>query len=148
VETDRNNENETMSVTPTSRNRSAGRTTEADADADADAERDPIAVLELLDAEYTRSILEAIRRESKPARALGEQCGASRPTVYRRLNRLRDAGLVETDMVYDSDGHHRTVFEATFESVSVDVTDDGLSVSVTMNGAETSRSPARSVSSD
>jgi len=93
-------------------------------------------LLELLDANYTQAILEAIRAESKPARALAEECDASRPTVYRRLNSLQDAGLVETSMAYDADGHHRTVFEATLESVRVDVVGEGLSVTVETSPTE------------
>jgi len=85
-------------------------------------------IMELLDAEYTQEILEAIRAEARSARELATVCGASRPTTYRRLNALVAAGLVETDMVYDADGHHRTVYEATFRRLSIDVTDDGLSV--------------------
>jgi predicted transcriptional regulator len=91
----------------------------------------PAELLELLDAEYTQEILEAVGREAKSARELAERCGASRPTVYRRLNSLQEAGLVDTEMEYDADGHHRAVFEATLEAVSVDVTGDGLSVTVT-----------------
>jgi AcrR family transcriptional regulator len=91
----------------------------------------PAARLELLGAEYTQEILEAADREARSARKLAELCGASRPTVYRRLNSLQAAGLVETAVEYDADGHHRTVFETTLEAISVDVTDDGLSVTVT-----------------
>lgn len=91
-------------------------------------------ILGLLDAEYTQSILEATRDESKSARTLAEECGASRPTVYRRLNSLQDAGLIESSMVYDADGHHRTVFEATLEAVSFSVTANGLSVTITRRG--------------
>ncbi|QLH77250.1 winged helix-turn-helix transcriptional regulator [Halosimplex rubrum] len=105
-----------------------------------DAPGDPLAdeLLELLDAEYTRPILEAIRADPKPARAIADACGASRPTVYRRLNALQEAGLVDTDLAYDADGHHRTVFEAAFESLTVAVTEDGLSVTVTTSGSERS----------
>jgi len=96
-----------------------------------DGERsDPTVLLELLDAEYTRSILEAISSDAKPARAVAEECGASRPTVYRRLNALDDAGVVDSGTVYDGDGHHRTVFEATLEAVSVGLDGDGVSLTV------------------
>lgn len=91
----------------------------------------PAELLELLDAEYTQEILEATGREARSARELAERCGASRPTVYRRLNSLQEVGLVDTEMEYDADGHHRALFEATLEAVSVDVTGDGLSVTVT-----------------
>jgi response regulator of citrate/malate metabolism len=110
-----------------------------------DGERDPADLLTLLNAEYTQSILEAIQHESKPARAIAEECSASRPTVYRRLNALEDAGLVDSGMVHDADGHHRTVFETTLETVSVDLVSDGLSVTVATSGSDraASRPPQR-----
>ena len=110
---------------------------------DPDGERDPTDLLSLLNAEYTTSILEAIQRESKSARAIAEECGASRPTVYRRLNALEDAGLVDSGMVYDADGHHRTVFETTLEAISVDLVGGGLSVSVATSGSDRSSSRPR-----
>lgn len=96
----------------------------------AEVELSPHALLDVLDADYTEAILEAIHEDAKPARALVEECGASRPTIYRRLNTLQEAGLVESRMTLERDGHHRTVFEARFDSISIDVADDGLSVSV------------------
>lgn len=116
------------------------RTTESE------IETEPGELMALLDANYTREILAAIREEAKSARALTEACGASRPTVYRRLNSLQAAGLVAEDMRYDADGHHRTVFEATLEGLSVAVTDDGLSVTVRTDepdGPETRPARAR-----
>lgn len=101
-----------------------------------DRELTPETVLELLNTSYTQTILEAVSSEPKSARALTTDCGASRATIYRRLNRLQDAGLVETSMMYDSDGHHRTVFSATFEKVSVDVNHSGVSVSVSIGAGQ------------
>jgi predicted transcriptional regulator len=98
-------------------------------------------LLALLDDEHVRTILEAVRTETKPARALADECGVSRPTVYRRLNDLEDAGLVESRLALDADGHHRTVFRATLQRVSVDLTGDGLSITVTRD--ETGTPPER-----
>lgn len=124
------------------------RTDPGGSEQDSDGERDPTDLLSLLNAEYTQSILEAIQRESKSARAIAEECGASRPTVYRRLNALEEAGLVESGMVYDADGHHRTVFETTLEAISVDLVGGGLSVSVATSGSDQSSSrPPRQPSS-
>jgi predicted transcriptional regulator len=114
-----------MSLTQTERGRPG------ESEADADETEAPTDLLSLLNAEYTQTILETVWAESKPARAIAEACGASRTTVYRRLNALEDAGLISSYVVYDPDGHHRTVFETTLEAVSVDVTSDGLSVTVT-----------------
>lgn len=95
----------------------------------------PEDLLALLDADYTQSILAAIRSDAKPARTLAEECGASRPTVYRRLNRLEDAGIVESEIAYDADGPHRTVFRATLDSLTVDL-GENLAVTVSRTGPE------------
>jgi AcrR family transcriptional regulator len=105
-------------------------------------ELSPAELLALLDAEYTRAILAAAGQRARSARAIAEEVGASRATVYRRLDSLQEAGLVETGMQYDADGHHRAVFEATLETLSIDVTGDGLSVTVTTSGSEDSAAPA------
>lgn len=106
-------------------------------------------LLALLDADHTQTILEETRDTPLPARALAEACGTSRATIYRRLNSLEDAEIVESRMRYDADGHHRTVYEATLESVTVDVTEDGYAVSVTTTSAtSTTPDPTRLRSSD
>lgn len=126
-------ETETMSLKQ--RERPAGG-----AERDADEELGPMELLRLLNAEYTQSILEAIRLDAKPARAIAEEVGASRPTVYRRLNALDDAGLIDSDTAYDADGHHRTVFETTLEAVSVDLASDGFSMTITTSGSDSAAS--------
>lgn len=114
--------------------RSAPRETSAEGAPRTDAgdagEGDPAELLALLDAEYTLAILETVRDGAVPARAVADAVGASRPTVYRRLNALRDAGLVVERVAFDEQGGQRTVFEATLETLTVDVA-DGLAVSVT-----------------
>jgi DNA-binding HxlR family transcriptional regulator len=125
--------------------RSPLRTTPGRTDTDTREQAASEELLALLDADYTQSILEAIRTEAKSARALVEECGASRPTIYRRLNSLEEAGLVESAIAYDPDGHHRTAFEATLETVAVDMTDDELSVSVSTK--EPDRTPTQTIQS-
>ncbi|WP_379690111.1 ArsR/SmtB family transcription factor [Halomicroarcula sp. GCM10025817] len=90
-------------------------------------------ILTRLNAAYAQDILEMISTEAKPAREIAVECGASRATVYRRLNSLKEAGLVETEMQYDGNGNHRTVFETNFESLALEMTVDGLTV--TFSGA-------------
>ncbi|MEF8780337.1 MAG: ArsR family transcriptional regulator [Haloferacaceae archaeon] len=107
------------------------------ADPDTKEQVDADHLLTLLDAEYTRDILEAINAEAKSARSLIRECDASRATVYRRLNDLEAAGVVGSELRYDHDGHHRAVYRATLEMVSVSVTADGLSA--TASAGRTSR---------
>jgi predicted transcriptional regulator len=123
-------ETETMSLKQLERPGAGGT------EQDAGEEPEPTDLLRLLNAEYTQAILEAIRLDAKPARAIAEEVGASRPTVYRRLNALDDAGLIDSDTAYDADGHHRTVFETTLEAVSVDLASDGFSMTITTTGSD------------
>lgn len=68
---------------------------------------DPDELLALLSDDYARSILKAISEKERPARKIAEALDLSRATVYRRLNRLEDAGLVDTTVELHSEGHHR-----------------------------------------
>lgn len=71
----------------------------------------------LLSDEYARSILRTIGDDGLPARRIAERLDLSRATVYRRLNRLEDAGMVETAMAYHSEGHHRKHYRAALDEV-------------------------------
>lgn len=88
----------------------------------------PETVLDLLDDEYARAILASISATAKPARELVGELDTSRPTVYRRLNRLEEAGLVESRMSIEPDGHHRQVYRATLSDVTLSLSDDGLRI--------------------
>jgi predicted transcriptional regulator len=88
----------------------------------------PEEIVDLLTDEYARQILRAVTDDPKPACDLVDMLGVSRPTVYRRLDDLEAAGLVEPRMSFDPDGHHRQEFHATFEEVTVTLTADGFGV--------------------
>nr|WP_303647790.1 winged helix-turn-helix domain-containing protein [Haloarchaeobius amylolyticus] len=85
--------------------------------------------------EYARSIL--LRTSAKPMSAseLSEDCDMSRSTVYRRADELVEEGLLRSYTRPDPDGHHPTVYEATVSSVSFDIDDGELAVTVTDDAA-------------
>lgn len=87
-------------------------------------------LLSVLEDDCGRRLLEQVAAEAKPARALVDAVDASRATVYRRLNALEEAGLVAATTEYDEDGHHRKVFHATLERVTLELDDGGLSAHV------------------
>jgi DNA-binding transcriptional ArsR family regulator len=87
-------------------------------------------VAALLDDATVRCILLATRKEPMSAEQLGERCDVSPTTVYRRLDDLRDADLVEERTELDEDGHHFSVYAATLDRIVLDVTDDGFALSV------------------
>jgi DNA-binding HxlR family transcriptional regulator len=95
-------------------------------------------LIELLSDEYARDVLGTVRNEAKSARAIAEECGASRPTVYRRLDRLQEAGLVAEQMRHDAGGHHHRTFSATVESVGIELGDGGFDVALTEAGTGSS----------
>lgn len=96
------------------------------------------AVLSLLDDEYARRILVETTREDKSAGALAEACDASEPTIYRRLERLSDHGLIEEHQQIDPDGHHYKTYAATVEQVTVEIDDEGVVIEI----VEQERDPA------
>ena len=88
-----------------------------------DCSVDPEQLLTLLGDEYTRAIIDALGAESLPAREIASRTEISRPTVYRRLDRLEAAGVVEPTMTVDPDGHHRQAFEIVIDGLELSLGD-------------------------
>ena len=86
--------------------------------------------LELLGDEYTRRVLSMILDEPRTGREIIEASGISKPTVYRRLSRLEEAGLVATEQKLDLDGHHCKQFRAVVEAIDFEFRENGIRVSL------------------
>lgn len=99
---------------------------------DPDLER----VARLLQDESARKILRATSIEPMSAKDLSKRCDASLPTVYRWAERLAATGLVAERTRPRSDGHHDTVYVATFEELSVRLRDGTIDVELTRTDAE------------
>ncbi|WP_256300096.1 ArsR/SmtB family transcription factor [Haloarchaeobius salinus] len=84
----------------------------------------------LLEDEYARAILVNTSSEPMSATELAERCDASPPTIYRRIDRLREHDLVESEQELDPDGHHYEVFVANLERVTIELGDDGFEVEI------------------
>nr|WP_303647004.1 winged helix-turn-helix domain-containing protein [Haloarchaeobius salinus] len=80
-------------------------------------------VVALLDDEYARAILEATSEGPKSAKDLSEECDASLPTVYRRAESLQECGLLREETRLQDDGNHYSVYRATLERFSVELTE-------------------------
>lgn len=78
----------------------------------------------LFDDEHVRTILAATSAEPLSAAELSERCGVSTSAVYRRVDRLVDAALLDERTRPRSDGHHDTVYVAAIERFEL-VVDDG-----------------------
>ncbi|ELZ86447.1 winged helix-turn-helix domain-containing protein [Haloferax volcanii] len=100
-------------------------------------ETDDLTTAELFDLfgdKYTRRVYEAVAEQPRCGRDIAEAADVSRPTAYRRLNALRDAGLVRTEMSICEDGHHRERFEAVPTSLSVSLDENGIDAMVSVSG--------------
>jgi DNA-binding transcriptional ArsR family regulator len=96
---------------------------------DDDCPVDSTQLLPLLGDECVMEILQAIGDTAAPARDIAETVGVSRTTVYRRLDRLQEAGLVQTSMLYNPDGHHKQQYELAVDRVHLNIGDGSLEIS-------------------
>jgi len=87
-------------------------------------------LLELLGDEYTHRVLEAVLEKPRTGREIIDAADVSKATVYRRLEELEEANLVDSRMNLDEDGHHCKQFYATVESIRVGFDDGGFTVDV------------------
>jgi DNA-binding transcriptional ArsR family regulator len=87
-------------------------------------------LLELVGDEYTREILVSVTGESLTGREIATATDTSRATVYRRLERLEEAGLVVSTQRLDPDGHHCKQFSAPELVIDFEVGADGVDASV------------------
>jgi len=110
---------ESKSEPPDSRHSTEPHTTES-----IDAE----CFLEVISDTYARNILTALADRPTAAATLAEELDASRPTVYRRLNSLESAGLIESTVALDADGHHRKRFHAVVDSANLTFDSSGIEI--------------------
>lgn len=92
------------------------------------SEVDTDAVLDLLSDEYARQVLEALCDRPAAAPTLAESMAASRATVYRRLNDLEAAGLVEATVAVDPDGHHRKRYHLVVDGLQLRFGGSGIEI--------------------
>ncbi len=80
-----------------------------------------LAVLGVLDDSIARDIIRTLDTisGSMTAQELSESCGISLTSIYRKLDRLTDAGLVEKTAEVDDDGHRRHRFSLVVDHVEV-----------------------------
>jgi len=98
---------------------------EAASDGDDEAE-----LYALLDDRYARRILVETYGDTRSASALRDACDASDATVYRRVDRLREAGLLESVQRIDPNGGHREVYAARLDRVTIDLSAHGFDIEV------------------
>ena len=84
-------------------------------------------VLAILDDEYARSILTETSVEPMSASTLSERCDASLPTIYRRIDRLKECQLVTEETEVAADGNHYSVYSANLDRLEISLEEDEFS---------------------
>jgi DNA-binding response OmpR family regulator len=80
-------------------------------------------VLDALGDAKARRCCAALVGESRSAQEIAEVTDLSLPTIYRRLNTLQQAGLVESRTVTDPNGNHYQTFATVDTRIEVEVGD-------------------------
>jgi DNA-binding transcriptional ArsR family regulator len=90
----------------------------------------PEQLLAVLGDDLAREVLRHVAEEPLPATVLADRLDVARSTVYSRLDRLEEAGLVEASMSYHPDGYHRRRFTPRVDELRVSLDDGDLCVDI------------------
>ncbi|WP_254763401.1 winged helix-turn-helix domain-containing protein [Natrinema marinum] len=89
---------------------------------------DSNAAVRLLSDDYARSVLDELDEGPLSAKELVERLDISRPTVYRRLDSLESAGLVQSSISVRADGHHQRRYCVSVDRIRLTFESDGITV--------------------
>lgn len=93
-------------------------------------DHDAESLLELLGDEYTQRVLSAIGDDAVTGRELIDRADVSKATAYRRLDDLQEAGLVESTLHIDPDGHHCEQYRLAVSRLAISFGPEGFDVAV------------------
>jgi predicted transcriptional regulator len=92
---------------------------------DQDAESiDTKDLINTLSDEYTIQIIEHLSDSPISCPEIAEKASISKPTVYRRINKLVDIGLVESQTQICGNGHHRSEYTIVECKLNIDIGGD------------------------
>jgi predicted transcriptional regulator len=89
---------------------------------------DAFEVLEILGDSYTQKVLSVLAADRCTGSELVERADVSKATAYRRLDDLQDAGIVESTMRIDPNGHHCEEYYVAVDELSISFDCDGFAV--------------------
>jgi predicted transcriptional regulator len=92
--------------------------------------QDPESLADLLGDECARTILVEAKKEPRSAAELSDCAGVSEPTVYRRLERLREYDLVTEDIQPVTNGKNYKLYRTELDGIELDLSEDGFEITV------------------
>ncbi|MFB6130656.1 MAG: helix-turn-helix domain-containing protein [Salinigranum sp.] len=87
-------------------------------------------ILDTIGDPQARQILALLSQKPLSAKEIGEVLEFSLPTVYRRLDLLRDHELVRAETLVGENGNHYKVFQCNFDSTVISLEDAEYSIRV------------------
>mgnify|MGYP006284650263 FL=1 len=93
-------------------------------------------LLDVLSDEYARDILAATSIRPMSAQQLADECEMSKPTVYRRVERLQAYGLLDEQTKVRTSNNHYSVYTATLSEVSIELDTGSFEAAVTRTDGE------------
>jgi len=81
-------------------------------------------ILDTIGDEKARDILGAIGEDPRSAKELAEATDTSLPTVYRRIELLKEHDLINSTTLVADDGNHYEIYESNFDSTVIRLEDD------------------------
>ncbi|MFC4358002.1 ArsR/SmtB family transcription factor [Halobium salinum] len=89
---------------------------------------DVAALAGAIEDDCSRTILVVTQEEALSVSELADACGVSEPTVYRRLETLREQELIEERTRIDAEGHHYGIYAATVDRIAFELAAEGVDV--------------------
>jgi predicted transcriptional regulator len=90
-------------------------------------------VLEAMSNKYSREILTITRDSQKPAYKIAEETGIPISTVYRRVQKLRDLGLLRTSGEITLEGKRHALYQSKVKAISSTMAGEFINVEITPN---------------
>ena len=90
----------------------------------------PKEVVDLVSDDYAWQILAETREEDRSAETLSETCDADPSTIYRRIERLEEAELLEAEQQLDPGGHHYKTYRANLDAIHVHLDEEGFTIEI------------------
>jgi DNA-binding transcriptional ArsR family regulator len=95
-----------------------------------DDERPIEEILDTIGDEHARTVLAAIAREPGSAKELTRRLDLSQPTIYRRLDTLKDHDLIRERTLVADDGNHYNEYECNFKSTVISLEGEEYQVQI------------------
>ncbi len=97
---------------------------------DMDEESSIEEILDTIGDEHARTVLASISREPGSAKDLAERLELSQPTIYRRLDVLKENELINDRTLVADDGNHYKEYTCNFNSTVISLEDDEYDVRI------------------